>query len=266
MTTKTVSSKTVKPSASKLKGGYFLIEEANSQDIFISEEFSEEQRMIAEMVLEFCNKEIQEPFLKRGRELEISREEDKAQILEVFKKAAELGLCGISIPEEYGGMGLDFTSNTIFSENISAGFSFATTIGAQTSIGSLPIVYYGNEVQKNHYLPKIASGEWIAAYALTEPEAGSDANSGKSRAVLSEDGNFYILNGQKVWITNGGIADVFIVFAKIDQDEKLSAFIVERNFEGLTVGPEEKKMGIKGSSTVQLYFDKLQNPCRKFIG
>ncbi|MFK7908198.1 MAG: acyl-CoA dehydrogenase family protein, partial [Chitinophagales bacterium] len=198
--------------------------------------------------------------------LEISKEEDRPEILEVFQKAGELGLCGISIPEEYGGMGLDFTSNTIFSEKISGAYSFATTIGAQTSIGSLPIVYYGNEAQKNKYLPKIASGEWIAAYALTEPEAGSDANSGRSKAVLSSDGLHYRLNGQKVWITNGGIAQVFIVFAKIDQDDKLSAFIVERDFEGLTIGPEEKKMGIKGSSTVQLYFDNCKIPVENLLG
>ncbi len=252
--------------ASKLKGGYFLVEETNPSDIFISEEFSDEQRMIAEMVLDFCNKEIQEPFVKRGRELEITRPQDKTRILEVFRKAAELGLSGISIPEEYGGMGLDFTSNTIFSENISAGFSFATTIGAQTSIGSLPIVYYGTDAQKNKYLPKIANGEWIAAYALTEPDAGSDANSGKSRAKLLADGNHYLLNGQKVWITNGGIAQVFIVFAKIDQDKKLSAFIVERDFEGFTIGSEEKKMGIKGSSTVQLYFDNCKIPIENLLG
>ncbi|MEZ4885270.1 MAG: acyl-CoA dehydrogenase family protein [Chitinophagales bacterium] len=266
MISKTNSSKTFLSSTSKLKGGHFLIEETSPEDIFIAEEWSEEQRMIAEMVTDFCIKEVQEPFFKRGRELEISREEDRSEILEVLRKAGELGLCGISIPEEYGGMGLDFTSNTIFSERISAGFSFATTIGAQTSIGSLPIVYYGNETQKNKYLPKIATGEWVAAYALTEPEAGSDANSGKSKAVLSEDKKTYLLNGQKVWITNGGIADVFIVFAKIDQDKTLSAFIVERNFEGLTIGPEEKKMGIKGSSTVQLYFDNCKIPVENLLG
>ncbi len=251
---------------STCKGGHFLIEETNPNDVFISEEWSEEQQMIAEMVTDFCVKEIQEPFFKRGRELEISKEEDRPEILEVFRKAAELGLCGIGIPEEYGGMGLDFTSNTIFSEKISGAYSFATTIGAQTSIGSLPIVYYGTEAQKKKYLPKIATGEWIAAYALTEPEAGSDANSGRSKAIHSIADDSYALNGQKVWITNGGIADVFIVFAKIDQDKTLSAFIVERNFEGLTIGPEEKKMGIKGSSTVQLYFDNCKIPGENLLG
>lgn len=251
---------------STLKGGHFLIEETAPKDIFISEEWSEEQQMIAEMVAEFCVKEIQEPFFKRGRELEISKEADKPEILEVFQKAAELGLCGISIPEEYGGMGLDFTSNTIFSEKISGAYSFATTIGAQTSIGSLPIAYYGTEAQKRKYLPKIATGEWIAAYALTEPEAGSDANSGRSKAIHSVKDDSYSLNGQKVWITNGGIADVFIVFAKIDNDKTLSAFIVERSFEGLTIGPEEKKMGIKGSSTVQLYFDNCKIPGENLLG
>jgi alkylation response protein AidB-like acyl-CoA dehydrogenase len=262
-TPKKANQKTVNPS---LKGGHFLVGNTSPEDIFVSEEWTEEQNMIAQTVIDFCVKEIQEAFFKRGRELEITRPEDKAEMMELVRKAGELGLCGVSIPEEYGGLGLDFNTGTLFSEAIAAGFSFATTIGAQTSIGSLPIVFYGNKAQKEKYLPGIASGEMIAAYALTEPTAGSDANSGKTKATLTEDGSHYLLNGQKIWITNGGFASTFVVFAKIDQDEDLSAFIVEREFEGLTIGAEEKKMGIKGSSTVQLFFDNCKVPAENLLG
>lgn len=249
-----------------LKGGQFLINQGKFEDFFITEEWNEEQLMIGSMVKEFCIKEIQEKFFERGKEYMVTDEADKAEVLKLLKKAGELGLCGVSIPEEYGGMGLDFKTNTLFSSVISNGFSFATTLGAQTSIGSLPIVYYGNEAQKEKYLPKIATGEYIAAYALTEPEAGSDANSGKTKAILSDDKTHYLLNGQKIWITNGGFADVYVVFAKIENDENLSAFIVERNFEGFSTGPEEKKMGIKGSSTVQIYFDNCKVPVENQLG
>lgn len=248
-----------------VKGGYFLTADTPASEIFISEEWNEEQRMIAQMIVDFCVKEVQEPFFKRGRELEISNDADKAEILHIIQKAGELGLCGVSIPEAYGGMGLDFTTGVLFSENIAAGFSFATTIGAQTSIGSLPIVFYGTEAQKQKYLPSVASGELLAAYALTEPTAGSDANAGKSKATLSPDGEHYLLNGQKIWITNGGIADIFIVFAKIDDDKDLSAFIVEKSFGGITIGKEEKKMGIKGSSTVQLFFEDCPVPVENLL-
>lgn len=250
----------------KLKGGYFVIGDTRPEEIFISEELSEEHRMMAEMVTEFCIREVQEPFFRRGRELEVTNPADREAVLALLKKAGELGLCGVSIPEKFGGMALDFKGNTLFSKVMANGFSFATTLGAQTSIGCLPIVYYGNEAQKEKYLPGIASGELVAAYALTEPGAGSDANSGKTSAALSPDGRHYILNGQKIWITNGGFADVFIVFAKIGQDEKLSAFIVERHFEGFSAGPEEKKMGIKGSSTVQIYFDNCKVPVENLLG
>lgn len=249
-----------------LRGGHFLVGKTDAKDIFIPKEFDEEQQMIKEMVIDFCIKNVQEPFFKRGRELEITRPEDRDEIIGNFKKAGELGLCGVSIPETYGGMGLDFNTGILFSEAIAAGFSFATTIGAQTSIGSLPIVYYGNEAQKKKYLPGIASGELIASYALTEPTAGSDANSGKTNATPTKDGKSYLLNGQKIWITNGGFADVFIVFAKIEKDKNLSAFIVERDYEGFTLGPEEKKMGIKASSTVQLYFDNCRVPAENLLG
>ena len=209
--------------------------------------------MMGDLVRDFCIKEIQEPFFRNGRELEVTNKADKAEMLAILKRSGELGLCSVSIPEAYGGMGLDFKTNTLISTKLPHGFSFATTLGAQTSIGCLPIVYYGNEAQKQKYLPKIASAEYVASYALTEPTAGSDANAGKTKAVLSADGKQYIINGQKIWITNGGFADVYIVFAKIENDKNLSAFIVERNFEGFSIGEEEKKFGIKGSSTCLLY-------------
>ena len=196
----------------------------------------------------------------------VTNDADKAEMVAILKRAGDLGLCGVSIPEEYGGMDLDFKTNTLISYNLSNGFSFATTLGAQVSIGCLPLVYYGTAAQKKQYLPKIASAEYIAAYALTEPSAGSDANSGKAKAILSEDGKHYILNGQKIWITNGGIADVYTVFAKIEEDEKLSAFIVERTYEGFSVGAEEKKFGIKGSSTVPIFFDNCKIPVENLLG
>lgn len=251
---------------SRLQGAYFLTGHTAASELFISEEWSEEQLMIREMICDFCIKEIQEPFFQRGRELEVTNEQDRQEVIALLKKAGKMGLCGISIPEAYGGMDLDFKTNTLFSESISLGFSFATTIGAQTSIGCLPIVYYGTEAQKAKYLPGVASGDLIAAYALTEPGAGSDANAGRASATLSEDGSHYLLNGQKIWITNGGIADVFIVFAKIGEDKNLSAFIVERSFKGFSIGQEEKKMGIKGSSTVQLFFDNCQTPTENLLG
>jgi alkylation response protein AidB-like acyl-CoA dehydrogenase len=247
-----------------LKGGSFLIEEGNPKDIFISEEFTEEQKMIGEMVKDFCIQEILEPIKKRGREFEADK--DLAEIVGQLEKAAELGLCGVAISEEHGGMGLDFNTGLVFSEAISMGLSFATTIGAQTSIGSLPIVYYGNQAQKNRYLPGVASAKLKASYCLTEPTAGSDANSGKTKCVLNSEGTHYLMNGQKMWITNGGFADLFIVFAKIDDDEKLSAFIVEKGFGGITIGAEEKKLGIKGSSTVQVFFENTPVPAENLLG
>lgn len=249
-----------------IKGGYFIIGETPPEELFIAEEFDEEANMIADTVREFCVKEIQEPFFQNSKELVVTEEADKAEVLAILKRAGALGLCGVSIPEANGGMDLDFKTNTLISSQLSNGFSFATTLGAQTSIGCLPIVYYGNEAQKQKYLPKIASAEYVAAYALTEPHAGSDANAGKTKAILSEDGKHYVINGQKIWITNGGFADVYTVFAKIEDDEKLSAFIVERSFEGFSVGAEEKKFGIKGSSTVQIFFDNCKVPVENLLG
>ncbi|MDA9120805.1 acyl-CoA dehydrogenase family protein [bacterium] len=247
-----------------LKGGSFLIEKGNPKDIFINEEFTEEQKMIGEMVRDFCVQEIQEPLKKNGYELEASKHQ--AEIVALLEKSAELGLCGVAISEEYGGIDLDFNTGLIFSEMIAQGFSFATTIGAHTSIGSLPIVYYGNEAQKAKYLPGVASAKLKASYCLTEPTAGSDANSGKTKCVLNEAGTHYLMNGQKMWITNGGFADIFIVFAKIDDDDKLTAFIVEKEFGGITLGAEEKKLGIKGSSTVQVFFENTPVPIENLLG
>jgi alkylation response protein AidB-like acyl-CoA dehydrogenase len=249
---------------SQLVGGSFLLKNTDVEDVFIPEQFSEEQVGIREMVKDFCLKEIHGLGIEKVALMDASKDMDF--IKETFNKAAELGLCGGSIPEQYGGMGLDFNTGLVVSEAIALGFSFATTIGAQTSIGSLPIVWYGNEAQKEKYLPKIASGEYVCSYCLTEPTSGSDANSGKTNAVLNEAGTHYLLNGQKMWITNGGFADIFIVFAKIEKDSKLSAFIVEKEFGGIELGKEEKKMGIKASSTVQVFFNNCPVPVENLLG
>lgn len=249
---------------SKLIGGSFLFKDTSVESVFIPEEFTEEQLMILQTVQDFMIKEVQ--GLGIGRVAALDAEKDKDLVLSVFKKAGELGLCGVSIDEKYGGMGLDFNTSLLFTEGLAGGFSFATTIGCQTSIGSLPILWYGTEAQKIKYLPAIASGEKGCSYCLTEPGAGSDANSGKTRAVLNAEGTHYILNGQKMWITNGGFAEVFTVFAKIDEDEKLSAFIVEKDFGGIELGKEEKKMGIKASSTVQVFFNDCKIPKENLLG
>jgi alkylation response protein AidB-like acyl-CoA dehydrogenase len=250
--------------ATKLLGGNFLFTETDPKDVFIPEEFTEEQMMIWQTVHDFCLKELHGLGIERVAQLDA--EKDKELLLDLFHKAAELGLCGVSIPEEYGGMGLDFNTGLLFTEALALGLSFATTIGAQVSIGSLPIVFYGTHEQKEKYLPKIAAGEYACSYALTEPGAGSDANSGKTNAVLNAEGTHYLLNGQKMWITNGGFADIFIVFAKIEDDERLSAFIVEKAFGGIEIGKEEKKMGIKASSTVQLFFNNCPIPKENLLG
>lgn len=249
---------------SKLVGGSFLLKDTDLQDVFIPEQFSEEQNGIKDMVIDFCKQEIHSLGFERLAAL--SADKDLDTVKDIFNKASELGFCAGSIPEEFGGMGLDFNTGLVFSEAISLGFSFATTIGAQTSIGSLPIVWYGNQAQKEKYLPKIASGEYACSYCLTEPTSGSDANSAKTNAVLNKEGTHYLINGQKMWITNGGFADVFIVFAKIEDDKRLSAFIVEKDFGGIEIGKEEKKMGIKASSTVQLFFNNCPVPKENLLG
>ena len=236
-----------------IKGGEFLIRETEASQIFVPEEFDEEQVMIAETCRNFLKQEIF-PNLER-----IDQQEE-GLMTSLLNKAGELGLLGVSVPEEFGGFGKSFNTSMLVTDAVGAGHSFAVALSAHTGIGTLPILYYGTQEQKSAYLPKLASGEWKASYCLTEPNAGSDANSGKTKAVLSADGKSYIINGQKMWITNGGFADLFIVFAKIDDDKNLSAFIVEKTFGGITMNAEEHKMGIKGSSTRQVFFNDCHVP------
>lgn len=235
-------------------GGAFIIRETSPEKIFIPEDFGEEQRMVAESCSEFLEKEVF-PLLN-----EIDSHSDPQLMPQLLDKAGNLGMLGTSVPPEYGGFGMDFNSSMLVTEVIGAGHSFAVALSAHTGIGTLPILYYGNTEQKKKYLPKLASGEWKASYCLTEPESGSDANSGKTRAVLSADGKSYLITGQKMWITNAGFADVFIVFAKIDSDRNLTAFIVEKTFGCLSMNEEEEKMGIKGSSTRQVFFNECPVP------
>ncbi|MCB0409979.1 MAG: acyl-CoA dehydrogenase family protein [Flavobacteriales bacterium] len=242
-----------------IKGGEFLIKETNPQDVFIPEQFDEEQKMIADT----CNDFVEQEILPNIERIEKMEEGYTPSLLE---KAGELGLLGISVPEELGGFGKDFVTSMLTTEVLGGSYSFAVSISAHTGIGTLPILYYGNEAQKQKYIPKLASGEWKAAYCLTEPGSGSDANSGKTKAVLSDDGKHYVINGQKMWITNGGFADVYTVFAKIEDDENLSAFIVEKDFGGISLNPEEKKMGIKGSSTRQVFFNDCKVPVENLLG
>ena len=240
-----------------IKGGAFLIEERSPEEIFTPEDFTEEHRMIADTTRQFTDNEVTPhiPDLEKH---------DWKFARQLVSKAAELGLIGANIPEEYGGLGLDQTSGALIGENIGRCASFATTLGAESGIGLLPIVYFATEAAKRKYLPKIASGELITAYALTEAGSGSDAMAAKATARLSEDGKEYILNGEKMWITNGGFADIFIVFAKVDGD-KFTAFIVERQ-PGLTSGAEEHKMGIKGSSTTALVLSDVRTPVENLLG
>ncbi|MBI3510205.1 MAG: acyl-CoA dehydrogenase family protein [Bacteroidetes bacterium] len=241
-----------------LKGGEFLIKETAAADIFIPEEWDEENLMMAQSCKDFLAQEIF-PNLDR-----IDAQEP-GLMQSLLDKAAQLGLLGISVPEEYGGFGKDFKTSMLTTEVVGAGHSFAVAISAHTGIGTLPILYYGNAEQKKKYLPKLVSGEWKACYCLTEPGSGSDANSGKTHAILSADGKNYVINGQKMWITNSGFADIFIVFAKIDNDENLSAFIIEKNFGGIELQPEEHKMGIKGSSTRQVFFNDCKVPVENLL-
>jgi alkylation response protein AidB-like acyl-CoA dehydrogenase len=241
-----------------VKGGEFMVNDLEAKDIFIPEEFTEEQKMIADTCRDFLDTEVM-PNLPRID----AQEEGFARGL--LNKAGELGLLGISVPERFEGFGQSFVTSMLASEVMGSAYSFAVTYSCHTGIGSMPILYFGNEEQKQKYMPKLATGEWAGAYCLTEPGAGSDANSGKTNATLSEDGKHYILNGQKMWITNTGFADVFTVFAKIDNDRVLSAFIVERTFPGIKFNPEEKKMGIKGSSTRQIFFENCMVPVENLL-
>lgn len=242
-----------------IRGGEFLIRETQAHEIFIPEEFNEEQKMIEQQCKDFLDKEVY-PRLD-----EIDSMKDPNLMPGLLDKAGELGLLGTSVPTEYGGFGMDFNTTMLVAEVIGAGHSVAVALSAHTGIGTLPIVYYGNEEQKKKYLPKLATGEYKAAYCLTEPDSGSDANSGKTKATLSADGKHYIINGQKMWITNGGFADIYIVFAKIDNDKNLSAFIVEKAFGGITMNEEERKMGIKGSSTRQIFFNDCKVPVENLL-
>jgi alkylation response protein AidB-like acyl-CoA dehydrogenase len=242
-----------------IQGGEFLVRETPAQDIFIPEEFSEEQKMMAQACQDFIDTEIN-PNVEK-----IDSMKHPELVPELFKKAGELGLLGIAVPEEYGGLGMSFNTSMLIADIIGASGSFSTTYGAHTGIGTLPILYYGTEEQKQKYLPKLATGEWAACYCLTEPDAGSDANSGKTKATLSADGTQYLITGQKMWISNAGFADLFIVFAKIADDKNLTAFIVEKTFGGITMNEEEKKLGIKGSSTRQVFFNDCPVPAANML-
>ena len=241
-----------------IKGGEWIIKEVAANDIFIPEEYNEEQLMVRDMCNQFVDTEVL-PVMDRIDKLE------PGLMPSLLEKAGEQGLLGVSVPENYGGLGKDFITSTIVAEYLGGGYSFSVANAAHTGIGTLPILYFGTEAQKAKYVPKLASGEFKGAYGLTEPNSGSDALGAKTTATLSADGKHYIINGQKCWITNGGFADVYTVFAKID-GEQFTAFIIERGMEGFTQGPEEHKMGIKGSSTVQLYFQECKVPVENVLG
>jgi alkylation response protein AidB-like acyl-CoA dehydrogenase len=240
------------------KGGDFLIKESNASNIFISEEFNEEQQMMLQMCRDFLNTEIL-PHLDR---IDAQEEGLMQQLLD---KAGELGLLSVSLPEAYGGFGKDFNTSLLITEELGKGHSFAVALAAHTGIGTLPILYFGTPEQKLKYIPKLGTGELKASYCLTEPGSGSDALAAKTKAVLSADGKHYILNGQKMWITNAGFADVFVVFAQIDGD-KFTGFIVDKGTPGLSLGNEEHKMGIKGSSTRQVFFSDCPVPVENVLG
>jgi alkylation response protein AidB-like acyl-CoA dehydrogenase len=246
-------------SSNAFKGGEFLIRPLLPSEIFIPEDFTEEQRMISQTCLDFIRTEVN-PMLD-----EIDFAKDSTVMVGLMDKAGELGLLGTSVPEEYGGFGMDFNTSMLVAEACGGGHSFAVALSAHTGIGTLPIVYYGTEEQKKAYLPKLASGEWKAAYCLTEPDSGSDANAAKTKAKLNEAGTHYVLNGQKMWITNGGFADLYIVFAKIDDDKNLTAFLVEKSYAGISMNEEEHKMGIKGSSTRQIFFTDCEVPIENLL-
>ncbi|MFA9191750.1 acyl-CoA dehydrogenase family protein [Flavobacterium sp. FZUC8N2.13] len=244
----------------KTRGGQFLVKETKCEDIFIPEDFSEEQKMMRDMVKEFVDKELwpnKDRFEKK----------DFAFTVECMQKAAELGLLGISVPEAYGGMGMGFVETVLVCDYISgATGSFSSAFGAHTGIGTLPITLYGTEEQKQKYVPKLASGEWFGAYCLTEPGAGSDANSGKTKAVLSEDGTHYKITGQKMWITNAGFCSLFIVFARIEDDKNITGFIIENDPEnGISTNEEEHKLGIRASSTRQVFFNETKVPVENML-
>lgn len=243
-----------------IRGGQFIVRQTKAKDVFTPEDFTEEQRMMRDSVKEFIEKEV----LPKKAQFE---QKDYALTENVMRKAGELGLLGISVPEEYNGMGMDFVTSMLVCDYISgATGSIATAYGAHTGIGTMPIVLYGNDEQKKKYLPKLATGEWFGAYALTEPEAGSDANSGKTTATLTEDGKHYLISGQKMWISNAGFADLLIVFARIEDDKYITSFIVENDPEnGISMGEEERKLGIHSSSTRQVFFSDTKVPVENML-
>ncbi len=241
-----------------IKGGEYITRDVHHSEVFTPEEWNEEQKMIAQMCDDFIQQEVL-PHLDR-----IDNMED-GLMKSIVEKAGGLGLLGLSVPEELGGMGVDFKSALLATEHLGTGYSFSVSFGAHTGIGTLPLLYYGNQEQKEKYIPRLASGEWKAAYCLTEPGSGSDANSGKTKAKLTEDGKYYSITGQKMWITNAGFADLFTVFAKIDDDKNLTAFLIEANSQGISLNPEEKKMGIKGSSTRQVFFNNVLVPVENML-
>ncbi|MCS6952603.1 MAG: acyl-CoA dehydrogenase family protein [Bryobacteraceae bacterium] len=248
---------TVRP-LPKTKGGAFLLETRTPEEIFTPEDFTEEHLAIARATDEFWEREV-------APRLEALQHQEPGVGPELLRKSAELGLTAVTVPERYGGMEMDLISSMIVAERLARDGSYAAWHGAHSGIGTLPVLLFGTEEQKRKYLPKLARGEMIGAYCLTEPHAGSDALAIKTRADRSPDGSHYILNGQKMWITNGGAADLFTVFAKVE-GEKFTAFLVERAFGGVTSGAEEKKMGIKGSSTTALYFDNVRVPVENVLG
>src|SRR5215469_7190148 len=242
----------------KLTGGSFLIQEHNIDDVFTPEDLSEEHQQIAQTTQDFAKNEI----LPNTEKIE---HKEFATTRELIRKACEIGIGNVDIPEAYGGSDMDKIASAIIAEHLSVNGSFSVAFGGHVGIGTLPIVYFGTPEQKQKYLPKLASGEWIAAYALSESTSASDAMNPRTKAVLSPDGKQWIVNGEKMWITNGGFADVYIVFAKVD-GEKFSAFIVERNFPGFQAGAEEKKMGIRGSSTTPIILNDCRVPKENLLG
>jgi len=244
--------------SNSLKGGEFIIRSTDPNSIFTPEEFNEEHRMMSDMAHEFLVQNIY-PNLDRIDAME------PGLMAYMVDKAGALGLLGVSIPEEYGGFGKDFLTGMLMTEVLGAGHSFSVAMAAHTGIGTLPILYYGTAEQKAKYLPKLATGEWKGSYCLTEPGSGSDALAAKTKAILTPDGKHYVLNGQKMWITNAGFADIFTVFAQVDGD-KFTGFIVEKGYEGMSLGEEEHKMGIKGSSTRQVFFSDCKVPVENVLG